>query len=667
MTPDDPHDPPLPPLPEPPEDGLTPTNKLVLITDIVMGTANGAPYLGQIVDPADLLAPQTEPMVEASLENAPEAPSPGCIVTVRGLSVAHAGVWAICPQPLPPVVPLTTCPSVTLNGQPLLVDHGSFFALPPGGVPTPPEDPQPPQEQELEPELDSDAKPSDDDANALLASDSPGDGAALQPDDPDAMTASEERSTMENEVGAELDPLDPSAAVPTETLHSLELLQNSVFIHKAVEERPPEEVEAAAAQAAVDYESSPVRTDYTEPTPELVLASQIPPDLLPDLIPAELLHLVGDPVDVATGAVISTATDWHSEKYDLAFVRTYTSRKRHRRGSLGWGWSHCFEQRLERGTGHVLLREGGRTIPFIVPTERALRIGDIFVDPTGGRTLTWMGDAGWRLRDASSMRTFRRAHRSHGQSLVDRWRLSILTRPGLPPIEFVYDRGDRLRELRCGVTTILTLGYDARGRLASLNHGLARYAHTKEHDLAAAFDPDRAARRYAYDRHLLVQETNRRGGSFYYGYEHQRGRTRCVRTWGDDGRLHRALDYQPGRTVVLDSLGDATHYELSALGMVTAIAEPSGRRTEFEYDFDKGVRLCKVTRGLRTRTHVRIPDANRTEHDDGDGATWTSIHDDRGNLVSGTDPQGGGRAVPKGRRGIRHGVVGRGSGLLRER
>jgi YD repeat-containing protein len=62
------------------------------------------------------------------------------------------------------------------------------------------------------------------------------------------------------------------------------------------------------------------------------------------------------------------------------------------------------------------------------------------------------------------------------------------------------------------------------------------FVYSDDGDLVAATDSARRARTYRYENHLLVQETDRDGVTFYFEYDGRDSTASCVRTWGSDGK-----------------------------------------------------------------------------------------------------------------------------------
>lgn len=533
--------------------------RLLLIGDMVSGMSDAVtPYVGQLVDPAASGgAPQT-----AAMESASSAPSTGgCVMTVNGLPVAHAGCVSMATPPLPQARPLAFCSGITLNGKPLLVELGPFMATPMG------------------------------------------------------------------------------------SLASTAVTQQSVRCSKAVSAPSGADFDGSTAtggEAGASGGALP-RGDYAQPSPEHVMASRISTARLADILPPEYQHLVGDPVDVATGAVVTWQVDDESHRFGLRFERRYDSHRSDRESVLGWGWAHNFDQTLWLEPGRVVLRDSGREIEFDTfdLLDQVTRAGDVLHDPTGRLTLTSHGRNAWELFDGTCTRYFLPMPGTSGKD-KDRGlaMLSTLARPGQPLVELHYDDRARLTSVRTDGQAVFSLRYTRDGQLDSINDRVMRYAYSAAGDLTEARDLEGHARLYEYNSHLLVRETNRRGGAFHYGYDGHGAGARCVRTWGDGGRLHRMISYEGGTTLVTDSLGERTTYRLSPIGLVKSVTDPLGLETKFE--FDDQLRLTEIRHPDQSRSVDIYDDAgNVVKHRDHGGATWQMEYDHAGRIVSGVDAGGG--------------------------
>jgi YD repeat-containing protein len=529
--------------------------RLLLVGDMVWGMADvTTPYVGQIVDQSAGAPPQTAAMESAS------APSSGggCVMTINGLPVAHAGCMSVATPPLPQAKPIAFCTGMSLNGKPLLVELGQFMASPSG------------------------------------------------------------------------------------SLSSSAVTQQSVRISKAVSGPSGGDFDSAAAPGgSAAGGGPPVRTNFDSPSAEHVMASRVSSSRLADLLPEALAHRVGDPVDVSTGAVVTGQVDDRSAKYDLVFDRRYNSRRSGREGVLGAGWSHNFDQSVWLEEGRIVLGDAGREIEFdtLDLLDRVARPGTVLRDPTGRLRLTAHGRNAWELHDGECTRYFLPMPGTSGRD-KDRGlsRLSSIARPGLPLVELHYDDHARLTSVRCNGEAVFTLRYHRDGLLESLNDRVMRYGYSAAGDLIEARDLDGNARLYDYSSHLLVRETNRRGGAFYYGYDGHEPSSRCVRTWGDGGRLHRMIAYEGSTTLVTNSLGERTAYALSPIGLVKGVTGPDGY--EIAYEHDDQLRLIAVRRGEH-RAVDRYDEGRVVKHRARDGAIWQMEYDHGGRLVGGTDPVGG--------------------------
>jgi YD repeat-containing protein len=154
----------------------------------------------------------------------------------------------------------------------------------------------------------------------------------------------------------------------------------------------------------------------------------------------------------------------------------------------------------------------------------------------------------------------------------------------------------------------------------------AAYEYSEAGDLIAATDAEGATTRYAYDRrsHLMVQETDRNGLSFYWMYDGRSSSARCVRTWGDGAIFNQKLLYNPAArvTFVVDSDGNKTKYTANEVGLITEIEDALGGKRTFT--FDSNLKLASETDAFGqpnrplarpSRSPVRHEAAQRCEED----------------------------------------------------
>lgn len=459
----------------------------------------------------------------------------------------------------------------------------------------------------------------------------------------------------------------PAFVTPQSALADLGGGQSIVRVRGAGPEVEPPEGGDEGPSLSDARQSVPPRVSFAEPSALHRIVSACSPGRRLDLAPAIYQVLVGDPVDVVTGSVVTRATDFAQPWPAFELRRRYDSRRSGRCSPLGHGWTHGLDQALWLEPGRVVVRDGdGREHEFSTMElpGRTCRPGDALHDAARRQRLRCVAEGQWELSDGRSLRQFAaldlRSERGPGGREDPERGLARLTRlvhRDGPMIECVWSPapagaagpGAVLVEVRADGNPVLRLEHDGTGLLRRLSSVSAEgelveasYQYSADRDLVQVSDGEGRAQRYAYCGHLLVQETNRDGGRFHYGYDGVGPRARCVRAWGEGGFLDRALEHDPsgGRTTVRDGLGHETVYRYDAAGLVTEVVSPAGERVAYRYD--EHLRLVETSWADGTRATAAYDDmGNLVRRSERDGATWTMEHDARGRLVQGTDPQGG--------------------------
>jgi RHS repeat-associated protein len=291
--------------------------------------------------------------------------------------------------------------------------------------------------------------------------------------------------------------------------------------------------------------------------------------------------VVGDPVDVVTGANLDGQTDFTlAGPLPLAWSRWYNSSNNWTPGGLGWGHTHEYERRL------VLDLDGFR---YLGPTSGAVgfppleRDGDSFANK------------GYLLRRVTRRRyTLSQTGQPHAvYEYVDGRShafLSALIR-GPARVEFKYDKDDLLH-------TII----DSRGRPIRVEHAagrvsrlsmpgqagrtklLAAYEYDAIGNLVRVTDPYGNLMRYQFDEeHRQLRKTDRRGYGFRFAYDTA---GRCTLAGGEDRTDEVRLEYDTAQRVTLVTRADGGQwlYFYDASGVVTKIIAPSGGTQQFVKD-----------------------------------------------------------------------------------
>jgi len=298
--------------------------------------------------------------------------------------------------------------------------------------------------------------------------------------------------------------------------------------------------------------------------------------------PDEARRLVGDPIDVVTGANLDQTTDFRLPGAPaFEWWRYYDSRRCAEDQGLGRGFSHDLDRRLEfdlDGISYTDPRGRSTHFPFLV------RDGE------------QAGREGWLLERVNKRRY--RLRRSDERAMEFQVKDSGLS---ARLVEWVDgDRRLRLQYENLGWLSAVTLGADrvllfdyegehlaqvlleqrSKGRKVSL----IRYRYDEQGRLVEGEDAYRHLFRYTYDAaHRVVKKTDRRGYAFLFQYD---SRGRCVSSAGEDGVQAVRLEYRPAQRVTLVTRADGGgwQYMYDANGTVTQIIDPYGGIQVFKLD-----------------------------------------------------------------------------------
>jgi RHS repeat-associated protein len=376
-----------------------------------------------------------------------------------------------------------------------------------------------------------------------------------------------------------------------------------------------------------------------------------------------ICFLTGHPVDVATGRVLTAHTDAEIPgSVPFRFERNYYSASNYD-GPLGIGWHHSYDQHITVHSDRILYRsQDGREIEF-----EHIEAGESIFDPVERLELT-------RRTNELMIRTidrrilwFRRFTKN-----PSKYHLVSIEDLNGNIVRLDYSEG-RLVSILDSARRYITLTYNSAGRLASLSlpdpQGgsialpVAQFEYDESGDLTSVSDAAGNPFRYKYKNHILIQETNRNGLSFYFEYDAYESWGWCTRTWGDGGIYDHKLTYHRSAkmTVVEDSVGAKTTYLWNDLGLVTRIVDALGGQRIIEWD----VSLRKVTETDRNGSKLewtyddkgrtlcsknQMGDSVSTEYDKlgnpvsiefSNGAVFRFEFDDNGNVTATENALGG--------------------------
>ncbi len=339
------------------------------------------------------------------------------------------------------------------------------------------------------------------------------------------------------------------------------------------------------------------------------LISRMAPGRLRNLLSKAVCFVTGHPVDVATGRVLTDHVEFELPgPLPLKFERNYASSWANRAGPLGHGWSHSLDQAVWAERGRLVYLDGeGRELEFDTFDfpDHVLPAGQSVFEPISRLTLKSLGHR--RFEIAGPDGTTSTFEPIPGASGPRQWwsRLVRQTARAGATIALEYDAKANLAWVTDSAGRQIAFEHDRAGRLLAvkLPHPTrrgwevhTRYVYDDNGDLVRVTDPLGHSWTFAYKQHLLVQETNRNGLSFYFAYDGLGEDAYCVRTWGDGGIYDHVIDYDKAgkRTCVTNSLGHTTTYKMNVVGCVTEVMDPLGAATRYEYD-ERTLRKIKET------------------------------------------------------------------------
>lgn len=395
----------------------------------------------------------------------------------------------------------------------------------------------------------------------------------------------------------------------------------------------------------------------------------------------------GHPVDVASGTVFNTQTDFELHgPQKLAFARTYNSKAtealRADDFDFGPGWRHALEESLiadadAEGNRSLGLRDfEGRILGFAHPAEDNRQtfhpLDRLVMTRLDGRTFTVEGvDRVTRVFRFPGGDADKAPPAGYLPGIGAVARLVEIRQPGLRSVRLEHDaESGRLARVHDAHDRTIAFERDRGGRIVGVtlvrsagrecNVFLAAYRYDADGRLIEHTDRNRNVRRYTYDaRGRMVKETDRCGYSFHFAYDEA---DRCIRTHGDDNAYWVELDYQPGGgvttatdafggktvykydprklvTEILDAEGGVTKREYTEEGWLCAVTSPAGRRTETEYD-PRGRVVAKVD-GLGHKETWQYDHAGwPCVFTDACGKRWLTTWDEQGRKLTETTPSG---------------------------
>jgi RHS repeat-associated protein len=395
-----------------------------------------------------------------------------------------------------------------------------------------------------------------------------------------------------------------------------------------------------------------------------------------------LCHFTGHPVDIATGRVVTSTTDFKLPgRIPIEFDRAYDTAAVDYTGSLGSGWIHPYDIHLwfDAEQNVVSFRDEELNVVYFDPVEVGQKSFNTM-------TRTWLertGEYNYLMRRNNGLRYSFSAVESPGEipselgfSESAALRLASIEDRNDNRVSLRYEQG-LLRAVETSAQDRILFNYielpDGRIRLAEIRRlldqlsgqtaHLVRYSYDDEGRLTNATDRGLVPWRYAYSNRLLIRETNRNGLSFHFAYDGEGPEARCIHTWGDRGVYERRLTYdsQNRVTILENSFHQKTTYYFDARDLLISMVDALGGIKRFSYSpegylLEESDELARITKygynRFGDRVSVTHPDGTtqyftytqdhllQTSIDEL-GAPFTREYDERGNLIAVENAQGG--------------------------
>ena len=298
-------------------------------------------------------------------------------------------------------------------------------------------------------------------------------------------------------------------------------------------------------------------------------------------------RLVGDPIDVVTGANTDVITDFRLHgPLPLRWQRHYSSARNSIAGPLGWGHTHSFDRTLVADLDGLRYRGPlGKEVGFPSLGVGLTTMEAGIVIKRTGRTTYQVVEAG------EPVQLFDFASQNGTARLLQ---LRLKDRRVDARIEFRYNRAGRLIEIVDSLRRSIEVESDASGRIVALftagksapgtRRALMQYEYDAAGNIAVARDYYASTLQFRWDAaNRMTRRTDRLGYSFHFSYDDS---GRCVHSRGDDGLFEVFLEYQPEfrTTVVRRGDGGTWKYEYDDNQNVTKVTDPYGHATKIIVD-----------------------------------------------------------------------------------
>ena len=342
-----------------------------------------------------------------------------------------------------------------------------------------------------------------------------------------------------------------------------------------------------------------------------------------------------EPINLNTGNFYMEQTDAAIPDIggDFGLTRQYNSKGAGYKGSLGYGWTFAYDERLgELADGSVLwIRSNGGIMTFS-------KTGDGYAAPAGYDYTLAEAEGGYTVTELEQ--GTQHVFNTYGL-------LTALVDVQGNRTNMAYDMDFHLKNITSPSGKVITVALDGEDRITDLTlpdgYGIS-YGYDEAGNLVSVTDQAGTAVRYVYDEaHRMTQWFDENGSRVVLNeYD---GEGRVIRQTDAEGAVA-VLAYesagpgQGGHTAATDAQGNTTVYHYDNQYRTTLIEYPDGTEEEKTYN-DLGYPASVKDRMGAVTSYTYDANGNRLTETRQDGASRTWTYNGKNQVTSVTDFDGG--------------------------
>ncbi len=384
----------------------------------------------------------------------------------------------------------------------------------------------------------------------------------------------------------------------------------------------------------------------------------------------------GEPISMISGEEILQLIDGTLPgPIPWAWQRTYRSSRASDIG-LGHGWHFS-------GSEHLVIEDAkltyvdqeGRKIPFALPAlyqTSKYRPEGFTLDRVGERVFILKNDGNFFKVFSSDGKAssicllreirhpgYKAAHSQLGRKKAEQGFV----------IRFLYNKSQQLVQAEGNWGKSFVFQRNAQQRISSVslantvtgNHKiLVAYEYDEYGDLIAEKNSLGFGERYQYENHLITKRTLKTGFSFYFEWDGEDHRARCIRNYGDKGVYECLFEWDPdnSQSQVTDSRGFTESFVYNEYGQIVRHVDneggehrysyQNGRKQTYQnplghvtqYTFDQDHNPAGMVDPLGNRVTLGYFQNRITSVTDKDKSFWRREYNSDGQLTATLDPYG---------------------------